>query len=49
MLEELPPPEAERLKKRFDAFREAMDRLKSKSPPIDEGEPLFASELEKDT
>jgi len=46
MLEELPPPDAERLKKRFDAFREAMDRLKSKAA---EGEPLFASELEKET
>jgi hypothetical protein len=46
MLEELPPPEAERLKKRFAAWREAMDRLKSK--PL-EDEPLFASELEKET
>lgn len=49
MLEELSPPEAERLKKRFDAWREAMDRLKSKAPPDREGEPLFASELEKET
>jgi hypothetical protein len=55
MLEELPPPEAERLKKRFDAWREAMDRLKSKAPPDRpdrpdrDDEPLFASELEKET
>lgn len=49
MLEELPPPEADRLKKRFDAFREAMDRLKAEAPPIPEDEPLFASELEKGT
>ncbi len=47
MLEELPPPESERLKKRFDAWREAMDRLKSKAPEAREDEPLFASELEK--
>jgi hypothetical protein len=52
MLEELPPPEAERLKKRFDAWREAMDRLKSEAPAPpepSENEPLFASELEKET
>jgi hypothetical protein len=49
MVEELPPPEADRLKKRFDAWREAMDRLKSEAPPILEDEPLFASELEKET
>ena len=52
MLEELPPPEAERLRKRFDAWREAMDRLKSKTPPDTpdrDDEPLFASELEKET
>jgi hypothetical protein len=49
MLEDLPPPEAERLKKRFDAWREAMDRLKSKAPRNLEDEPLFASELERET
>jgi len=52
MLQELPSPEAERLKKRFDAWREAMDRLKSNAPEARELEPLFASELEpvkKDT
>jgi hypothetical protein len=49
MLEDLPPPEAERLKQRFDAWREAMDRLKSKSPQKAEDEPLFASELERET
>lgn len=46
MLEELPPAEAERLKKRFEAWREAMDRLKTDTSA---GEPLFASELEKET
>ena len=49
MLPDLPTPEAERLKKRFDAFRQAMDRLKSETPPIPADEPLFASELEKET
>ena len=49
MLENLPPPEAERLKKRFDAWKEAMDRLKSKAPQNPEDEPLFASELERET
>ena len=48
MLEELPAPEADRLKKRFDAWREAMDRLKSKAPPGREDAPLFSSELEKE-
>jgi hypothetical protein len=46
MLEALSPPEAERLKKRLDAFREAMDRLKSEDVT---DEPLFASELEIST
>ena len=49
MLDALPPAEAERLKKRFDSFREAMDRLKSKAPQNPEDEPLFASELERET
>jgi len=49
MLEDLPPAEAGRLKKRFDAWREAMDRLKSKAPGAREDEPLFASELEKES
>jgi hypothetical protein len=49
MLEELPPPEADRLKKRFDAWRQAMDRLKSDAPPAAEDEPLFASDLEIST
>jgi len=49
MLEELPLAEAERLKKRFDAWREAMDGLKSKAPGAREDEPLFASELAKET
>ena len=48
MLDELLPFEAERLKKRFDAWREAMDRLKSEAPAPPENEPLFASELEKE-
>jgi hypothetical protein len=46
VLEDLLPPEAEKLKKRFDSWREAMDRLKA-SVPREEVEPLFASELEK--
>jgi hypothetical protein len=52
MLEGLSPSEAERLRKRFDAWREAADRLKTKAPPPPqnrEDEPLFASELEKAT
>lgn len=49
MLEDLPPPEADRLKKRFAALREAMDRLKSEAPVAAEDEPLFASELETST
>jgi len=49
MLEELPPAEASRLKKRFDAWREAMDRLKSDTPGAREDEPLFASELERES
>jgi len=49
MLEDLPPPDAERLKRRFDAWREAMDRLKSKTPQNPEDEPLFASELERES
>ncbi len=49
MLEEIPPPEAERLKKRINALREAMDRLRSEASPTREEEPLFASELEKET
>ncbi|MGH9390511.1 MAG: hypothetical protein ACRD1Z_12910 [Vicinamibacteria bacterium] len=48
MLDELSPPEAARLKKRFDAWREAMDRLKSRAPEHPEDEPLFASELERE-
>jgi hypothetical protein len=48
VLPDLPPSEAERLKKRVDAFREAMDRLKSDAPPGREDEPLFASELENE-
>lgn len=49
MLEELPPPEADRLKKRFDAWRQAMDRLKSDASTAAEDEPLFASDLEIST
>jgi hypothetical protein len=49
MLEELPPPEADRLKKRFDAWRQAMDRLKSDASLATEDEPLFASALEIST
>ncbi len=49
MLEDLEAPEAERLKKRFDAWREAMDRLKTNAPQNPEDEPLFASELERET
>jgi hypothetical protein len=44
-LDDLPPAEAERLKKRFEAWREAMDRLKSE-PPAPSDEPLFPNELE---
>jgi Asp-tRNA(Asn)/Glu-tRNA(Gln) amidotransferase A subunit family amidase len=46
VLEDLPPGEADRLKKRLDAFREAMDRLRTNFPPALEDEPLLASELE---
>jgi hypothetical protein len=49
MVEELPPPETARLKKRFDAWREAMDRLKIEAPQNPEEEPLFAAELERET
>ena len=49
MLEDLPSAEAERLKKRFDAWREAMDRLKSQAPEDPQDEPLFASELARET
>jgi hypothetical protein len=49
MLEDLPPPESERLKRRFDVWREAMDHLKSKAPDTREEEPLFASELERES
>lgn len=49
MLEELSPSEADRLRKRLDAFREAMERLKSEAAPAAEDEPLFASELETST
>jgi hypothetical protein len=49
VLEDLPPVEAERLKKRFDAFREAMERLRSRARPAPGDEPLFPSELEKET
>jgi hypothetical protein len=49
MLDGIPPAEAERLKKRFDAWREAMDRLKIKAPQNPEDEPLFATELERET
>ena len=49
MLEELPPPEADRLKKRFDAWRQAMDRLKSDASLAADEEPLFPSDLETST
>ena len=45
-MDDLPPSEADRLKKRYDLWREAMDRLKSE-PATDE--PLFPSELENST
>jgi hypothetical protein len=41
--DDLPPSEADRLKKRYELWREAMERLKSEPSP---DEPLFPSELE---
>jgi hypothetical protein len=45
-LDDLPSSEADRLKKRYDLWREAMDRLKSEPTSPNEDEPLFPSELE---
>ncbi|MGH9336599.1 MAG: hypothetical protein ACRD21_22905 [Vicinamibacteria bacterium] len=45
-LDDLSEGEAERLKKRFDAWREAMERLR---PEARGDEPLFPSELENPT
>ena len=44
--DDIPPSEAERLKKRYDLWREAMDRLKSEPTTPTEEEPLFPLELE---
>jgi len=46
MFDDLSSSEAERLRKRFDAWREAMEGLKARVPREDAEEPLFASELE---
>jgi hypothetical protein len=48
-LPDLPPSEADRLKKRFDLWREAMDRLKAEPTTPTGDEPLFPSELENST
>ncbi|HJS75001.1 MAG TPA: hypothetical protein VJ921_11995 [Vicinamibacteria bacterium] len=52
IFDDLSPSEADRLKKRYELWREAMDRLKSEpgTPigPIGD-EPLFPGELEKPT
>jgi hypothetical protein len=45
ILDDLSPSEADRLKKRYELWREAMDRLKSE-PGTPEDEPLFPGELE---
>ncbi|HEY7819819.1 MAG TPA: hypothetical protein VIG29_16480 [Vicinamibacteria bacterium] len=48
-LDDFPSSEADRLKKRYDLWREAMDRLKSEPGTRSEDEPLFPGELESST
>jgi hypothetical protein len=48
-LDNLSPSEADRLKKRYELWREAMDRLKSEPGTRSEDEPLFPGELESST
>lgn len=49
MLDDLPPLEAEKLKKRRALFQDAMVRLETQAPADREAEPLWASELERET